>query len=322
MAVRAIYGNIMSYASFKNQWLGKRVDYDGVYGYQCVDLIKQYMAQEFGLKPGAWGNAIDYWTKTNPAILTKFDKVASTNAVQGDVVVMYGNSGNVYGHIGIAESQTSTTVTILEQNGSTGNGSGTGGDAIRTRAIAKSRIAGLLRPKGNGDIMDTDAKVKAQYYTLRGSEGTVTERKGWIGRSYAEFNATAIPEVKGRTAELNNLRSAVASVTKERDTARAQVATLTGQLLAERDRIKVLEAQVTTKDAELAGAKEAYDKLLAGHNAQIDELNKVIEIKDNEIQRLNKELANCDGESLTWSQHLILGVKGFLAALNPLNKGE
>ena len=134
--------------NFKNFWLGKVVDYDRVYGYQCVDLIKQYLNQNFGLAPGAWGNAIDYWTNTNGSILTKFDKVAGSDARTGDIVVFKGLAGNPYGHIGIAtQNADGTNVTVLEQNGSTGNGAGKGGDAIRTRAIARSRVAGLLRPK-------------------------------------------------------------------------------------------------------------------------------------------------------------------------------
>ena len=70
--------------AFKNQWLGKRVDYDGVYLFQCVDLIKQYLAQLYGLKPGSWGDAKDYWLSTNPAILTKFDKVLSRYDLRRD----------------------------------------------------------------------------------------------------------------------------------------------------------------------------------------------------------------------------------------------
>ena len=31
------------YVNFKNARLGKRIDYDRSYGYQCVDLIKLYL---------------------------------------------------------------------------------------------------------------------------------------------------------------------------------------------------------------------------------------------------------------------------------------
>lgn len=136
----------MTYASFKKEWLGRRVDYDHVYAYQCVDLILQYVKEGYGLATGVWGNAIDYWNKPTPTLLTKFNKVSGSAAKQGDIVVFHGLAGNPYGHIGICDSSTSTTVTVLEQNGN-GSSTGTGGDAIRTRSIAKSRVAGLLRPK-------------------------------------------------------------------------------------------------------------------------------------------------------------------------------
>lgn len=137
----------MSYQSFKNKWLGKRVDIDKVYGYQCADLVKQYMLEEAGIPNGAYGNAIDYWYRTHVNVSKKYDKVGGSNAVQGDIVVLKGINGNPYGHIGIAESTGLVTVTILEQNGATGNGSGLGGDAIRLRAVPRWRVVGMLRAK-------------------------------------------------------------------------------------------------------------------------------------------------------------------------------
>lgn len=138
----------MSYQSFQNKWIGKRVDIDKLYGYQCADLIKQYMSEEVGLPNGAYGNAIDYWYKTHVAVLGKFDKVGGSHALAGDIVVLKGVNGNPYGHIGISNGSTNLiTTTILEQNGATGNGSGLGGDAIRLRAIPRWRVVGLLRPK-------------------------------------------------------------------------------------------------------------------------------------------------------------------------------
>jgi hypothetical protein len=143
----------MSYTVFKDRWIGKRTDIDGAYRYQCVDLIRQYMHDELGLTGrGAWGNAIDYWTKTNQNVLNKFVKVAGTDAKRGDIVVFNGLSGNPYGHIGIIDANDTSRVLILEQNGSTGNGSGTGEDAIRLRWVSKLRIAGLLRIKGVGEM--------------------------------------------------------------------------------------------------------------------------------------------------------------------------
>lgn len=178
----------------------------------------------------------------------------------------------------------------------------------------------LISEKPGGQTMDTDAKVKAQYYTLRGNEGTAEERKHWIGKSYEEFNSVAKPEVQSRTQNITNLTNAVKTLTTERDSARAQVAALTSQLATEKDKVKVLEADKKTLQAELDGARQAYKELEKQHQAQIDELNHVIEIKDNEIDRLNKELANCSGTPLNWWEHLVLGIKGLLQAINPLSK--
>jgi len=153
----------MTYPSFKAEWLGRRVDYDHVYAYQCVDLILEYIKECYGISSGVWGNAIDYWTHPSAPLLKKFDKVATKSPRQGDIVVFNGLSGNPYGHIAIADrSASGGYVVCLEQNGQTGGGSGRYGDAIRLRSISTARIAGVLRPKAS-----TPAPV---YYTVRSGD--------------------------------------------------------------------------------------------------------------------------------------------------------
>lgn len=218
----------------------------------------------------------------------------------GQIIAKSGNSGNVLAHLHIDVRKAGT--------------------AWNHSINDYYNPLSIINESTQGDVMDTDAKVGNQYYTLRGNTGTSAERKSWIGKSYEEFNSVAKAEVNSRTQNITNLTNAVASLSVERDTARTQVATLTKEVLAERDKVKVLEANNKTLQSELDGAKQAYKELEAQHQTQIAELNKVIEIKDNEIKRLSTELANCDGESLTWSQHLVLGIKGLLSALNPINK--
>lgn len=137
-----------SFDDFKNKWLGQRVNYDGVDGYQCVDLIRQYFLECYDLPAGGGvPSAINYWTTTPQAVLTKFNQVSNNEAQKGDVVIMWGLPGNPHGHIGIATGGlTATTLELFEQNGSKGDGSGTDGDAIRTRWVPRPRVAGLLRP--------------------------------------------------------------------------------------------------------------------------------------------------------------------------------
>lgn len=133
--------------SFEAEWLGRIIDYDHVYGYQCVDLILQYIYECYGIPSGVSGNAIDYWTNPSAPLLTKFSRVGGSDVAKGDIVVFNGLPGNPDGHIGISTGNINATgVEILEQNGQDGNGSGQGGDVIRTRYVDRSRVAGLLRP--------------------------------------------------------------------------------------------------------------------------------------------------------------------------------
>lgn len=144
---------------FKQNWLGRRVADPllvtiGVCTtetmYQCVSLIKEYLKEDYNLDVPYPGNAVDFWYKTNATLLTKFYRVESSEAIQGDIVVLHTlgyTDGTEPGHIGIATGNIdASNVEILEQNGATGGGTGLGGDAIRTRYVPRTRVAGLLRP--------------------------------------------------------------------------------------------------------------------------------------------------------------------------------
>ena len=61
----------MDYNGFRDKYLGKRIDFDKVYGYQCVDLIIQYCSEVFGIKSPWVGNAI---TSTQAGANTTLNK--------------------------------------------------------------------------------------------------------------------------------------------------------------------------------------------------------------------------------------------------------
>lgn len=187
----------MNYLEFKNKWLGGRVDADGVYGYQCVDLVKQYLSECYGIKASAWGNAIDYWYSTHPELLKTFDKLSTSSAQRGDIVIFKGINGNPYGHIGVADTGAGlVNVDTLEQNGSTGNGSGVYGDAIRVRGIPRWRVVGVLRqkPVPTTEMPRVGAMVKLDKGTTRNTfkAGTTTH----AGTIYVK-DESYIYEVRG-----------------------------------------------------------------------------------------------------------------------------
>lgn len=228
----------MNYDSFVAKYNGKPVEYDGAYLYQCVDLVKQYLHDCFGINPGTWGNASNYYTNPNPTLLGRFTKIANgaTNVPSKGDIVVYSSatpgSGGA-GHIEIFDHKAGAgTFVAFSQNW--------GGQTAHfvTHADNYKYVLGWFTPivapsAGNGEIMDTDAKVGRQYNTLRGNTGTAGERASWIGKPYDQFNITAVPEVNAREqakkeaqvqfasmqSSINQLNQSITAISLARDEA-------------------------------------------------------------------------------------------------------
>lgn len=202
-----------SFDQFMQDWLGKRVDYDHVYAYQCVDLTLEYIYECFGIS-SAYGNAIDWWNNPSKNLFPTFSKVGGSEAIKGDIVVLNGVAGNPYGHIGIATgNDNATQVQILEQNGQTGTGTGEGGDAIRTRYVPKSRIAGLLRPMANTATVVQSAPHVPYVVTTIDPKQVITNKQPtykW-GMNYDNFEAMSAHPIT--TVAQGTIMTVVALVT-------------------------------------------------------------------------------------------------------------
>lgn len=103
--------------AWANAQLGKGLDYDGVYGNQCVDLIKYYYAY-FGVAGYAMGNANAYMSNNLPAGWTR----VYGNYQPGDVAVWKTNhscstcnTGSL-GHVGIITAVNGAKFTAVNQN--------------------------------------------------------------------------------------------------------------------------------------------------------------------------------------------------------------
>lgn len=87
--------------------VGTGIDFDGIWGNQCVDLIKAYY-QYLGVAPVS-GNGIDYTWNAVPAGWTRIQGAIPQT---GDVLVYTGGAqdseGNYLGHVAICESPTVT----------------------------------------------------------------------------------------------------------------------------------------------------------------------------------------------------------------------
>lgn len=144
----------MNYQEFINDFDGKALDYDGVAGVQCVDLAKFYLNRVFGLKPGAWGNAKDYYENYNniPTLKNNFTRIANTPSFvpqKGDIVVWGVKLGNTYGHIAIATGEGDTSQFYsYDMNW---------GDKACKKVLHNYKgFLGVLRPKDQSKITGTN----------------------------------------------------------------------------------------------------------------------------------------------------------------------
>lgn len=142
----------VSFSTWINSRLGKKIDYDGSYGVQCVDLIDDYIYNCLGLKIGFYGNARNWWTERNSSAFLKknFDfitpKFKTGELRRGDIGI---RTSGKYGHIFIiAEENTGEYMTYYDEN-HCGNNEGVKKYVMQYKP---DNITGVLRPKNQTNI--------------------------------------------------------------------------------------------------------------------------------------------------------------------------
>lgn len=102
--------------SWANAQIGKSLDQDGVYGAQCVDLIRYYYSY-LGASPVS-GNGCDYAKNALPAGWSRIQYYNGFVPQPGDIAV-WTYASSAYGHVAIVTSADSSKMNVVEQNGST-----------------------------------------------------------------------------------------------------------------------------------------------------------------------------------------------------------
>lgn len=260
----------MDYDKFYNEWNGKQVT---AYGGECVALVAQYCVENG--KPIAYANAKDWWN--HPALTGAFDFITNNpndyNQVpnRGDIMVWNGSlpgSGG-YGHIAIYDGRISPGVfRSFDQNW--------GGASAHLVSHTYGYIIGWMRPKvvappaqgGSMSVFNNESEVKPFYMMLRGNEGTLGERQGWVGKDPKVFAPVALPEANSyraayaaAQAELKKINEAINAQNKvisdltassnatkaQYQEAVAKLAVLNADLTTAHDKIKDLENNPDTK---------------------------------------------------------------------------
>lgn len=142
----------MTASDFFTKWNGKSIDFDGYYGYQCMDLYQQYNKDVVGAPsvPAAYARLVwesnlypkDFYTKivnTPDAIPQKGDVIIWSNAING-----------AGGHIAVCYSADLYNFTSFDQNWN--------GSYCHFQPHNYNYVEGWLRPKINAPTPLTDGQ--------------------------------------------------------------------------------------------------------------------------------------------------------------------
>lgn len=107
----------MTLTQFIKKYLGTKVDFDGKFGSQCVDLYRQYCADVLEVpKTPAVEGAKDLIE--NPGTLKVTKDSALADYSRGDVLIWGATKTNKYGHVAILVDVYNTKYfVVLEQDG-------------------------------------------------------------------------------------------------------------------------------------------------------------------------------------------------------------
>ena len=123
-------------------------DYNG--DYQCVDLIKAYVRDMFGIE-GRYGNARYYASgiaRANPNVFDFISKGGGRVVQPGDIISI--NTSTSFGHIGIVTKITGNSFEMIDQNWDRySHWYGRYDDRIQRRPYGYANIIGWARPKNN-----------------------------------------------------------------------------------------------------------------------------------------------------------------------------
>ena len=133
----------MTLDEFVKKYNGKKIDYDGRYGAQCVDVFRQYCKDVLDIPhTGGVVGASDLYTKYDELPLEQkyFNRLvyAGRKPEAGDVVIFAPTKSNKYGHVAIVLDASSEEIAVFEQDGFKQDGAHVG-------SWSDARVLGFLR---------------------------------------------------------------------------------------------------------------------------------------------------------------------------------
>ena len=138
----------MTILEWFDKWNGKGIDFDGKFGFQCVDVYRQFVKEVLEAKQSiSVTGAKDVWTTFLPEVFDQIKNSPKGVPQLGDVVI-WGDTIGVYGHVGICRDGNVNAFVSFDQNWprlTDLNGNGLG--VCHFQDHNYNGVSGWLRPK-------------------------------------------------------------------------------------------------------------------------------------------------------------------------------
>lgn len=236
----------MTYAQFKQRYFNGFVDFDGAYGFQCVDLFRLYVKEVMSTpQPKGVIGAADFWTNydSDPNLNQHFTKISNTpDGVpnQGDVVIWSKKYGP-YGHIALIDNATVNGFTALSQNDPTGQ-------PTILKQYKYTNVLGWMRPKK--ESMST-ISIEQKVFEELVSKASKYDEFARIGYTSA---AQIEQLIKDHKTEIDNKNNEIASHKRAAEEARKSLNELIvacSKALNTVQEMEQIKAALTKVDADL-----------------------------------------------------------------------
>ena len=149
-------GGEFTFKKWAELFEGKKINPDGVYGVQCVDLIKHYCRNVIGINKkysDTWGNAVEWYTKygEKPWLIQNFKRISYMKGMRikkGDIAVF--STSSPYGHIAVCTGKyNSNSFEAFDENY---KGTGAGMTKRNFEYSGSRMLLGVLRPRDRSNI--------------------------------------------------------------------------------------------------------------------------------------------------------------------------
>lgn len=191
--------------------VGTKMDPDGHYGLQCVDVIDHYAEYIFGVRwqdsVGGVAGAKDLLDRAPDEYWTRIDYYHGFVPQYGDVLVFAGDGYNIWGHTAVTMKATISRITAVQQDGFAQPSRWVDGNFYSDKPVhvynlnysqnGTGRLAGVLRPKLH----------KLKGYIV--PQSTPEPPKEWDEMASKEDFKAAIREVIAEPETLDKIAMAV-----------------------------------------------------------------------------------------------------------------